>query len=106
MICKGQTHYSRADFPPESIQEVKWTAVLRAHPEAKTPQAVLEAIPDAAPSTSLVLQPVPGHAGSWFFNRAALEDIPPLDWAQLYLHGGGTAAVADAEAAAAAAEAG
>ena len=54
------------------------------------------AIPVAAPASSPILQPVPEHEGSWFYNREVLENIPRLDWAQLYYHGGGTAAVAAA----------
>ena len=96
MVFKGATHYVRADFPPESIQEVKWAAVQRAYPEASTPIALLAAIPDAAPASGVVLQPIPDHKGSWFYNREALESIPRLDWARLYHEGGGSAAAAAA----------
>ena len=88
MVHNGTSHFVRADFPPESFQEVKWASVQRAHDDAATPEALLAAIPDAAPTCGVVLQKVPNLPASWFFNRAALDDIPRLDWAVLYAEGG------------------
>ena len=89
LVHGGATHYVCADFPPESIQEVKWASVQRAHDHATTPETLLAAIPDAALASGVVLPKIPTLPGSWLYNDEALEGIPRLDWAMLYRDGAG-----------------
>ena len=72
LVHGGATHHVRADFPPESIQEVKWASVQRSHDHATTPETLLAAIPDAAPASGVVLQKIPTLPGNWLYNREAL----------------------------------
>ena len=98
LVYGGATHYVRADFPPETIQEVKWACVQRAHDHARTPEALLASIPDAAPASGIVLQKMEGLPGSWLYNREALASIPPLNWAKLFTEGAGVRSDRPAEA--------
>ena len=98
MVHNGTSHFVRADFPPESFQEVKWASVQRAHDHATTPETLLASIPDAAPASGVVLQKMEGLPGSWLYNREALAAIPPLNWARLFTEGAGVRSDRPAEA--------
>ena len=89
LIRGGKAHYVQADFPPESIQEVKWSSVQRAHDDARTPAELLAAIPEAAPAEGVVLQKMRGLPGSWLYNDKVLAEIPRLNWARLLSEGAG-----------------
>ena len=83
MIRGGQSHYVQAEFPPASIQEVKWSSVQRLHGDAKTPEELLAAIPDAAPVEGVVLRKMDGVEGCWMYNKEALDKVPHLNWGKL-----------------------
>ena len=84
MVCQGEVTYLRADFPPDAMQQVKWASVQRSHPDAVTPTALLEAIPDAQPMTqSGFLRRKEGFTGVWTYDHVALLSVPKLQWGTL-----------------------
>ena len=88
------SYYLRADFPPKAIQEVKWASVQRGHGGALTPEALLAAIPDAAPASACYTRRVEGVmvngrelSGVYMYDEDALAQIPRLDWTAILEHG-------------------
>ena len=84
MVCNGVDRFVRATFPEHGLQQVKWTSVQRSHAQATTPEALLQAIPEAAIHPNRVIQPVKGHLGAYFFDGEAFDQIPCFDWAKLF----------------------
>ena len=99
------SYYLRADFPPKALQEVKWASVQRGHANAITPEALLAAIPDAAPASACYTRRVEGLilngrelTSVYLYDMDALDRIPRLDWTALLERGnpGRTVAAAGA----------
>ena len=75
--------FVRAKFPESQVQQVKFTAVQRTHPQATTAEGLLQAIPEAAIHASGCIVPTPGYEGVYTFS-AAFDDLPLFDWARLF----------------------
>ena len=84
LVCDGVDSFVRATFPEHGMQQVKWTNVQRTHKHATTPEALLQAIPEAAIHPNRVIQPVQGTPGSYFFEGKLFDSIPCFDWAKLF----------------------
>ena len=62
------------------MQRIKWASVMRSHPDATSPDALLASIPDAVPAPSGVIWPHPTAHGTFLFQRELLAQLPMMNW--------------------------
>jgi len=83
MMIQGVSYYLKAPFPTDDIIDLKAMAVERYHAGAKSPEELLKAIPEAHPVGAEWLVATE-HDGTYSYQEAVFEDIPSLNWDQLY----------------------
>ena len=83
MVHEGQASYCRAECPDHTFKAIKATSVQRNRAQAKTPEELLDAIPEAALRPEPWIQPVKGKPGTYVFDETVFENVPCLQWAQL-----------------------
>ena len=83
MVHEGHASFCRAECPDHTFKAIKATSVQRSHAQAKTPEDLLAAIPEAALRPESWIRPVPGKPGTYAFDEATFESVPCLQWAQL-----------------------
>ena len=83
MLIQGVSYCLKAPFPTDDIIDLKAMAVEKHHAEAKSPEELLMAIPEAHPVGAGWLVATE-HDGSYSYQEAVFEDIPSLNWDQIY----------------------
>ena len=85
MAVGGQSRFIRAEFLPQELQKIKRHQVRETHKGALTPEALLEAIPEASPlSAEDTIAEVPGMKGVYSNEAAVYDSIPKFDWKLLF----------------------
>ena len=85
MVVDGQSRFIRAEFPPQALQNIKWHQVRETHKGALTPEALLDAIPEASPlSEAATIEEVPGMQGVYSFIAVVHDSKANFDWNSLY----------------------
>ncbi len=83
MMIKWVACYIKAPFPTDDIIDLKAMAVEKYHAGAQSPEELLKAIPEAHPAGANWLVATE-HVGSYSYQEAVFEDIPSLNWDQIY----------------------
>ena len=76
MVHEGNTWYCRAECPDHNFKLIKATSVQREHDHAATPEALLNAIPEAALYTEPWIKPVEDKLGTYVFDETVFESVP------------------------------
>ena len=83
MLIQGVSYYIKAPFPTDDIIDLKAMAVETYHAGAQSPEELLKAIPEAHPLGAEWLVAT-RYEGTYSYQEAVFEDIPSLDWNQIY----------------------
>ena len=75
--------YSKAEFPPQDIQDLKALCVEQKLRQAKSPKELLDSLPwmSVADQTHIFTK---SKDGVFKFRNETRETLPQLEWYQLY----------------------
>ena len=80
---EGETlSYARADFPPDCMQQVKWTSIQREY-KSTDPEELLQMIPEAKVLPSGCIRAVDGKEGTFWYDAEKLDQMAWMDWSLL-----------------------
>ena len=93
----GRDYWIRTECPDELPKKLKAVAVQRDHPEAVTPSALVEAIPQAAIVDSAFIKEIklPDNplGGVYSYDGAVFDTLPLFPWSTLFAANVGGAAM-------------
>ena len=88
----GVSSFSRAAFPDAAFQQIRFTAIQRAHQHATTPDDLLKAIPEAKIADNNFITPHPELRGVYIYDLPTFDAMAEFDWSCLlnreWLQGG------------------
>jgi hypothetical protein len=83
IVQQHAVSYMMADYPPDSIGDVRAAAMEREHANANTPAELFAAVPNLVPESKLHLQPIDQGVYS-ITSHAELLACGTFKWAQMF----------------------